>query len=313
MFENPMTLSLIFAGVAALAIFVVFVGLASSSSQPDPVEERLRLYGTRPRTLEEIELSQPFTERAIFPLIRGLALLLSRATPQRNVEKVRHRLDLAGNPNNWTPADFLGVRGLAAIFGAAIGTLLALALRMDPALVLLLFGTSGAIGFFAPVFWLGRKIKARQKAILRQLPDAMDLLTVSVEAGLGFDAAMAKVAEKWDNELSRAFARVISEIRVGKLRREALRDMAARIEVPDFTNFIAAIIQSDQLGVSIGKVLRIQAEQMRVKRRQRAEELANQAPVKMLIPLAFLVFPSIFIVLLGPTVLIFLNGGFFPR
>lgn len=308
-----MTLSLIFAGVAALAIFVVFVGLSTSSSQPDPVEERLRLYGTRPRTLEEIELSQPFTERAVLPLIRGLALLLSRATPQKNVEKVRHRLDLAGNPNNWTPADFLGVRGLAAIFGAAIGTLLAFALRMDPALILLLFGTSGAIGFFAPVFWLGRKIRARQKAILRQLPDAMDLLTVSVEAGLGFDAAMAKVAEKWDNELSRAFARVISEIRVGKLRREALRDMAARIEVPDFTNFIAAIIQSDQLGVSIGKVLRIQSEQMRVKRRQRAEEQANQAPVKMLIPLAFLVFPSIFIVLLGPTVLIFMNGGFFPR
>jgi tight adherence protein C len=308
-----MGLSLLFAGIAGVAILIVFVGLASSRSQPDPVEERLRLYGTRPRSLEEIELSQPFTDRALVPLIRGLAYLLRRTTPQKNVEKVRHRLDLAGNPNNWTPSDFLGVRGLAAIFGAAIGTLLALALRMDPALVLLLFGVSGAIGFSAPVFWLGRKIKARQKAIQRQLPDAMDLLTISVESGLGFDAAMAKVAEKWDNELSRAFSRVISEIRVGKLRREALRDMAARIEVPDFTNFIAAIIQADQLGVSIGKVLRIQSEQMRIKRRQRAEELANQAPIKMLIPLAFLVFPSIFIVLLGPTVLIFMNGGFFQR
>ena len=124
---------------------------------------------------------------------------------------------------------------------------------------------------------------------------------------------MGKVAEKWDNDLSRAFARTLSEIRVGKLRREALRDMAKRIEVPDFTNFIAAIIQADQLGVSISKVLRIQAEQMRIRRRQRAEELANQAPVKMLIPLTFLIFPSIFIVLLGPTVLIFMSGGFNPR
>lgn len=304
-----MPLSLVFAAVAAVAILIVFVGLANSNNQPDPVEERLRLYGTRARSLEEIELSQPFVERTFIPLIRGMARLLNSSTPQKNIEQVRHRLDLAGNPNNWTPSEFLGVRGLGGIVGAAIGTLLALSLRMDPAIVLLLFGVSAVIGFYAPIFWLGRKIKDRQKKILKQLPDAMDLLTISVESGLGFDAAMSKVAEKWDNELSRAFARVLSEIRVGKLRREGLRDMAARIEVPDFTNFIAAIIQADQLGVSIAKVLRIQSEQMRVKRRQRAEEQANQAPIKMLIPLAFLVFPSIFIVLLGPTVLIFVNNN----
>ncbi len=308
-----MTMTLLFAGIAGTAILLLFIGMASSRSQPDPVEERLRLYGTRPRSLEEIELSQPFADRTLLPMIRGLASFLSRTTPKQNVEKVRHRLDLAGNPNNWTPSDFLGVRGLAGIFGIAVLTLLAFLLRMDPAMVLMFFGIGGVIGFFAPVFWLGRKIKQRQEAIQKQLPDAMDLLTISVESGLGFDAAMAKVAEKWDNELSNAFARVISEIRVGKLRREALRDMAARIELPDFTNFIAAIIQADQLGVSIAKVMRIQSEQMRIKRRQRAEKLANEAPIKMLIPLAFLVFPSIFIVLLGPTVLIFLGQGFNPR
>jgi tight adherence protein C len=305
-----MLLNLLFAAFAGLAILVVFVGLASRRSQPDPVEQRLKLYGTRARSLEEIELSMPFTERALVPLIRGLASLLTRTTPQKNVENTRHKLDLAGNPNNWTPSEFLGVRGLAGISGAGLMTALSVALRMDPAIILLFIGIGGVIGFYAPVFWLGRKIKTRQKAILKQLPDAMDLLTISVESGLGFDAAMQKVAQKWDNELARAFARVLSEIRVGKLRREGLRDMAARIEVPDFTNFIAAIIQADQLGVSIAKVLRIQSEQMRVKRRQRAEEQANQAPIKMLIPLAFLVFPSIFIVLLGPTVLIFMGGGF---
>jgi len=308
----PMT-PLVLAGAFAIAIIVAFLGIARSASTPSPVEQRLQLYGTRPRTLEEIELSQPFSERALLPLIRGLARFLSRSTPQKNVEQIRHKLELAGNPNNWTPSEFLGVRGLAGIVGAALGLVLGFALHMDIALVLLIFASCATLGFYMPLLWLNRKIKQRQKAIQKQLPDAMDLLTISVESGLGFDAAMAKVAEKWDNELSRAFARTISEIRVGKLRREALRDMAARIEVADFTNFIAAIIQADQLGVSIAKVLRIQSEQMRIKRRQRAEELANQAPVKMLIPLAFLVFPSIFIVLLGPTVLIFMNGGFNAR
>jgi len=126
------------------------------------------------------------------------------------------------------------------------------------------------------------------------------LLTICVEAGLGFDAAMGKVAEKWDNELSAAFTRVLQEIQLGKLRREALRDMSDRMEVRDVGTFVAAIIQADQLGVSIAKVLRIQSDQMRVRRRQRAEELARQAPIKMLPAIAFLIFPAIFVVLLGP-------------
>src|SRR5581483_2469415 len=248
----PMT-PLVLAGAFAIAIIVAFLGIARSASTPSPVEQRLQLYGTRPRTLEEIELSQPFSERALLPLIRGLARFLSRSTPQKNVEQIRHKLELAGNPNNWTPSEFLGVRGLAGIVGAALGLVLGFALHMDIALVLLIFASCATLGFYMPLLWLNRKIKQRQKAIQKQLPDAMDLLTISVESGLGFDAAMAKVPEKWDNELSRAFARTISEIRVGKLRREALRDMAQRIEVADFTNFIAAIIQADQLGVSIAK------------------------------------------------------------
>jgi tight adherence protein C len=143
-----------------------------------------------------------------------------------------------------------------------------------------------------------------------ELPDALDLLTISVEAGLGFDAAVAKVVEKWNNELSRAFGRANQEIRVGKLRRQALRDMAERAEVPDLSTFIAAIIQADQLGVSISKVLHIQSEQMRVKRRQRAEAEAAKAPIKMLFPLVFLIFPSLFIVLMGPAALIIMKTGF---
>ncbi|MCE1255426.1 MAG: type II secretion system F family protein, partial [Anaerolineae bacterium] len=132
------------------------------------------------------------------------------------------------------------------------------------------------------------------------MPDALDLLTICVEAGLGFDGAMQKVSEKWETELSFAFARVIREIQLGKLRREALRDMADRIGLAEMTSFVAAVIQSESLGVSLAKVLRIQSDQMRVKRRQLAEEEAHKAPIKMLIPMALLIFPSLMIVLLSP-------------
>ena len=135
------------------------------------------------------------------------------------------------------------------------------------------------------------------------MPDALDLLTICVEAGLGFDAAMSKVSEKWNSELSLAFARVIQEIQLGKLRREALRDMADRIGLPELTSFVAAVIQSELLGVSMAKVLRIQSDQMRIKRRQHAEEEAHKAPIKMLIPMGLLIFPSLMIVLLTPAAL----------
>ncbi len=291
-----------------LSVILIFTGL-SIPSRADPVQARLQAYGSRPRTLAEMELSMPFSQRVVLPTIRAMSAFISRFAPQRNVEELRHRLDLAGNPNQWTAADFLGVRGLAAICVGILVFLPLFVLRAPFAQTLLFTAIGSTLGFYLPILWLTMKIRSRQHDVQRALPDALDLLTISVEAGLGFDAAMSKVADKSDNELSRAFARVNAEIRVGKLRRDALRDMATRIEVADVTNFIAAIIQADQLGVSIAKVLRIQSEQMRIKRRQRAEELAAQAPVKMMFPLVFLIFPSILIVLLGPAVLIFMKGG----
>jgi tight adherence protein C len=156
------------------------------------------------------------------------------------------------------------------------------------------------LGFFLPVLLLRAMIDRRKEAIIKKLPDALDLMTICVDAGLTFNAAMQKVDEKWDDPLAEEFGRVIYEMQLGKSRRQALRDMTDRMDVPDVTSFIAAILQADQLGVGIGKVLRIQAEQMRIRRRQRAEEKAQQAPVKMLFPMVFLIFPSIFIVLLGP-------------
>jgi tight adherence protein C len=158
------------------------------------------------------------------------------------------------------------------------------------------------LGFMLPVYWLGGKMKKRRKGILSAMPDAIDLLTICVEAGLGFDQALQRVTEKWDNDLGKEFKRMLSEQRVGKSRRDALKEMAARCDVNELNVFVASVVQADQLGVSMTKVLRIQADQMRIRRRQLAEELAHKAPIKMLFPMAFLILPTVYIVILGPVV-----------
>ncbi|RLC67527.1 MAG: type II secretion system F family protein [Chloroflexi bacterium] len=268
------------------------------------IEDRLAEFGTldRPVTLEEIELSLPFSERVLLPLITGLADFAMRFSPEKSREAMQHKLDLAGNP--YDLKKFIGIRVLATIMLGGLGGALMLLAKSLPTFQRILLPAVGAgLGYYFPVLSLGSKIRKRQKEIIKSLPDALDLLTICVEAGLGFDAAMAKVAEKWDNELSMAFSQVINEIQLGKLRREALRNMADRMEVQDVSTFVAAIIQADQLGVSIARVLRIQSDQMRMRRRQRAEELAAQAGIKMLPAIAFLIFPAIFIVLLGPAVI----------
>jgi tight adherence protein C len=169
------------------------------------------------------------------------------------------------------------------------------------------------LGFAFPQLWLQSKINSRQTEIRKAMPDALDLLTICVEAGLGFDAAMAKVSEKWENHLSLGFARAIREVQLGKTRRDALRVMAERMGIPEMTSFVAAVIQSEMLGVSLAKVLRIQSDQMRLKRRQRAEEAAHKAPIKMLVPMALLIFPSIMIILMIPALFQIIGvfgGGF---
>jgi tight adherence protein C len=303
-------LIIFFAIAAFLALMLIVAGIAAPRPA-DEVEARLVEYGGRPMTLEEIELAQPFSQRVILPLIQASAQFVSRFTPERTMEATTHKLELAGNPNNWNATEFLGIRGLAALLLAALTFVLTI--LVDTTLVQRLGFTAGMglLGFFLPVVWLGGRIRRRQDEIVKTLPDALDLLTISVEAGLPFDGAMQRVADKWDNEISKAFQRLLTEMRVGKSRRDALRDMSERIDVPDVTSFIAALIQADTLGISIAKVLRIQSEQMRIKRRQRAEEKAQQAPIKMLIPMTFLIFPTILIVILGPSVLILKESAIF--
>ena len=288
--------------VLALAIFGVFLYISMPRQKTISIEDRLNQFAERPRTLEELELEQPFYDRVIKPVVANLTRFFGKLTPKQGAEKLRQQMVLAGNPYNMQAAEFTGMRLMASLLLGAAALGLSFLGGADSSSLLLYTAVMAVIGFLLPVFWLGSRIKKRKKIILKTLPDAIDLMTISVEAGLAFDGAMQRVAEKWDNALSAEFARAISEMRVGKLKRDALREMVVRTGVNDLATFVASIIQADQLGVSISKVLRIQSEQMRVRRRQRAEEQAHKAPILMMIPLVFLIFPATYIIILGPAV-----------
>jgi tight adherence protein C len=237
---------------------------------------------------------------------------VARITSQSFTEKTEKRLALAGYPGNLRVNDWLGVKAIGALVGAGVFFLLFGLLGGNLVAGVALGAVGLGIGYMVPEFWLGGKVKKRQKEILLQIPDALDLLTISVRAGLGFDGALGKVVEKLKGPLTDEFRRALAEIRVGKTRRESLRDIVPRTEVPALTNFIGAIIQAEQLGVSISKVLQVQSEQLRIERRQRAEEMAAKAPIKMLFPLVGCIFPSLFIVILGPALILIaanLGGG----
>ena len=284
-------------------ILLLFVGLASGSPV-DPVQARLTQLGSvQARNLEELALQQPFSERTLRPLIARLSKMSSRLGSASSTENAERRLAMAGNPGDLRVSDWLGVKMLVGIAIAAIAFLV-FGLLIGGVVVGLFLGLVGfGIGFLIPEFWLGRRIKARQKLILKMIPDTLDLLTISVRAGLGFDGALAKVVEKLPGPLTDEFRRALAEVRVGKARRDALRDMVPRTNVQPLSNFIGAIIQAEQLGVSISKVLQVQSEQLRIERRQRAEEQAARAPIKMLFPLVGCIFPSLFIVILGPAII----------
>jgi tight adherence protein C len=299
-----MPVPLLMAAVGAVAVFMIFTALVGGRSV-DPVQARLTQLGSmQAKTLEELELQQPFFERTIRPLAMRLSGVSKRITSEKKVGRTEKRLAMAGNPGNLKTTDFLGFKAVVAIAVAGVVFLLLGVVGGNFGFALLAAPAFGAFGFFAPEFWLGRRIKKRKHAILLAVPDTLDLLTISVKAGLGFDAALAKVTEKVKGPISDEFRRALAEIRVGNTRREALRNVVNRTDVPALTNFVGAIIQAEQLGVSISKVLVVQSEQLRIERRQRAEEAAAKAPIKMLFPLVGCIFPSMFIVILAPALLL---------
>ncbi len=311
---DPIIIALIVIVGVGITGALVFFGLRASSSAAGggggDIQVRLEEFAgrTTPLTLEEIELSQPFVQRVIRPNLIRLGNALGRFSPSKSRAAAELMLERAGRPYGWGATEFFGLRiFIALIFGVLAFLITIISPSVGPVAKILSPLVAGLIGFILPVLWIRSKINRRKKEIIKSLPDAMDLLTIAVEAGMGFDGALQKVAEKWDNQLSKGFAKVVHEMRLGVIRREALRNMSANMDVPDVTSFVAAIIQADQLGVSIAKILRVQSEQMRVKRRQRAEEQANKAPIKMLFPMVFLIFPALFVVLLGPAVIILME------
>jgi tight adherence protein C len=282
-------------------VLTLLFGLRANWQTQALDEERLYSAGTT-LTLEDVELSRPFGDRVIRPAVNSILAFFGRLAPQRNVRDIQHRLEVAGRPNAWTVTDFLGLRFLTAPLIGALIFVLTMLSDIPNTYRLILTAAMTALGFYLPNFWLSWRINQRKAGIIRALPDGLDMLNICVGAGLGFDAALSRVGERWNTPLAEEFNRVVAEIRLGKSRRQALLDLADRTEVMEVENFVATIVQADQLGVSIAKVLRTQSEQMRIVRRQRAEELARQATIKLLFPLVFLIFPAMLAVLLGPAV-----------
>ncbi len=307
-----MSQTVLLALIAAGGILLLFVGLARtpSSNAADMVQERLQAYGgagAKALTEDEIVLQKPFSERVLRPFIQGLGNRFSRSTPEKARNDLQNRLNLAGRPGNLGPSEFIAVRYVAAVVLFAIGLLLGL-LSGNPTFIAVGAAVGGILGFFGPLYWLRTKVEQRRSEIQKSLPDAMDLLTIAVEAGLGFDAAMQRVTDKFHNALSDEFATVLQEVRLGRPRLEALDDMGRRTGVEDLHNFVQAVIQSEQMGVGVARILRLQSDEMRRKRRQRAQEKAAQASLKMMLPMVGCIFPTLWIVLLGPAVLIILKA-----
>jgi tight adherence protein C len=301
-----MPIEFILAALAAAAVLLITVGLTARPPK-DAVQARLEQLVVQPKSLEEFELQQPFAERVLRPLVKRLSRVGSRGDSGGMIARTDAKLEKAGYPGGLRGADWMGVKILSTIVFAILFFFLGLVVgKVALGFIAALLGA--AVGFIGPEFWLGSRIRKRSMDMILQLPDALDLLTISVEAGLGFDAALAKVVEKMEGALVNEFRQALAEIRMGRTRREALRDIVDRADAQPVSNFIGAIVQAEQLGVPIAKVLQIQSQQLRIERRQRAEEAAAKAPVKMLFPMVGCIFPTIFIVILGPAVIAVMSG-----
>ena len=250
------------------------------------------------RTRDEV-LDSGFSERALAPMVQGVGRTVIRFTPTGWVGNAQRKLVLGGWADRMDGNTWAAVR-IISVVGSFFLWLLLQSLADGAVMRIVVFGVCAFIGFFGPVAMLNNRIDKRRKAMERELPDVIDLLVISVEAGLGFDAALGRVVQNVPGEVSREFSRTLQETRVGVSRTDALRNLTERTDVDDLNTFVLALIQADNFGVSIARVLRVQAEEMRVRRRQRAQERAFKAPVKLVFPLVLFIFPALFVVILGP-------------
>jgi tight adherence protein C len=283
---------------------VVSVVLGLARRTPSVMEARMRDFRTRAVVAVEGEtdLGEPFAERVLMPGLETLAHVATSVLPARVLANIEKQLVMAGKPMtlNTYVVFWMACVGLMSGFVltsvvVAFGTL-----GLKQAAVVLAFGV---IGWMLPGTWLKGRVKVRQKEVLRALPDGLDLVTTCVGAGLGLDAALSRVADKSSGPLADELTRMLREVAMGKLRREAMTEMAERLGVQELSSFVSAVIQAEQLGVSIAQVLGVQADQMRTRRRQRVEQTAHEAPIKMIFPLVLFIFPAFMVVILGPAVL----------
>lgn len=287
----------IFLGVAVLLGTVG--ALTGERQQVGRLLAAVRSLQGAPRQLQR-EAEPSFADRVLTPGAARLTRLGRRLAPSGQVDKLRQKLDLAGSPRDWDADKVLAAKALGLIGLGALAFFLPLSLGVGALPLIAITAVGAVIGWFAPDMWLYQRAYDRSDQIRRELADALDLLTISVEAGLGFDAALSQVAKNTTGPLADEFFRVLQEMQIGLSRSDAFRGLAERTDVPDLKNFVTAMVQADSFGIPIGNVLRVQAKELRVKRTQRAEEAAQKVPIKILFPLIFCILPALFVVIIGP-------------
>lgn len=291
-------------GVGLVILAIILVGSAMSTSTESGVTRSLAVLEAMTQAPQELkeELDRPFAERVLAPFQRRALAVGRRIAGADTAQRIRRKLDLAGNPTGWTVDRVLSGKVMGAVAGLLLGLVFSLMLTSPAWKVIVIAGVAIA-GFFAPNLYLYQRAYERSERMQRELPDAIDLLTISVEAGLGFDAAVQQVAHNTEGPLAEEFSRVLREMQIGQGRADALRALGERTNVADVRTFVGAMVQADSFGIPIAQVLRVQSAEMRVKRRQRAEEKAQQVPVKITIPLIFCILPTLFIAVMGPAVI----------
>ncbi|MRS12805.1 MAG: type II secretion system F family protein [Actinobacteria bacterium] len=301
----PIVVFLVFSMVVALAYLV----LSTVFSEEMQVTRRLRKMSEyEAKQAKQVEpLLRPFAERVSAPVADAVKRAGSAAAPKGYADSVRRRLVLAGNPRGMEVGRFMVVKILSAVGTGLLFTAISVIRPLSPTTWLLVVIPLVILAFFMPDLWLASRITDYKNAIRRMLPDMLDMLTISVEAGLGFDQAIAKIVRNTSGPLSEQFGRMLQEVQAGVSRAEALRHLSARTEVPELNGFIMAIVQADVFGVSVSSVLRTQAAEMRTKRRQFAEEAAQKAPVKLVFPLVLCILPATLLVILGPAAISFVR------
>lgn len=299
--------------MSLLAAFFVFISLWSvlmllyrrftAAEEAVATRATVLLGGDGLTSLREQELRQPLYYRVVKPLLTRIGSAGKHYMPTGRIKMIEKKLLVAGNPGGLTAMEFMVLKYLGGIFAGGAGLLLGRLGGISTGKSLLILVAVALLGFLLPDIYIRQRGNVRREAVRDALPDVLDLLTVSVEAGLGLDGAILKVVEKMKGVLPGEFRQVLQEVKVGKPRRDALKDMAFRLDVDELSTFIGAVLMAEQMGVQLSNVMRLQAQEIRSKRRQRADEQAMKAPVKMLIPLVFFIFPATFIVLLGPAII----------